>query len=77
MHNNNVSKWLDVILNSIDKFIHIETHDGVVREGKLTGIRTRQIVVNGNELDYIEGVELNGDPSDNIEFCLIKAIDID
>jgi hypothetical protein len=69
--------WIDVVASSVGKFIHLETHDGVFREGKLTGLRMREIHLNGEEVEMPIAVELNGDPSDYIDFGAIFRFDVD
>lgn len=69
--------WIDMVDGSIGKFIHLETGDGVHREGKLTGLRTREMIFNGEEVDVPIAVELNGDPNDYIEFSVIHRLDVD
>lgn len=70
-------KWLDLVESSVGKFIHFETTDGVHREGKLSGLRTREIEINGKVMNYLTALELNGDPNDFVEFELIRRIVID
>lgn len=70
-------EWMDAVAASVGKFIHIETGDGVSREGKLTGLRTREIIMNGKPVDMPIAIELNGDPNDFIDFEVIFRFDID
>lgn len=69
--------WIDTMSGAIGKFVHLETGDGVHREGKLTGLRTREIKMNGEDVDLPVAVELNGDPNDYIDFRTITTFDID
>lgn len=70
-------QWIDDIAAAIGRNIHLETSDGVLREGRFTGLGTREIEINGEARDVPDRFELNGDPSDWIEFGLIKRMTID
>lgn len=74
---NKPGMWIDQLSEAVGKNIHLETMEGVFREGKLTGLRMRDIEMNGKAVDYPEAIELNGDPTDYIDFILIRRITID
>lgn len=65
------------VTESLGRFIHLETTDGVAREGKLTGLRTQEVILNGQTLDMPVALELNGDPNDFIMLLQIYRLDID
>lgn len=65
---------LDGLVSSVGKNVRIETHDGIYRDGRLSGIGMRVIKVNGADLDWPADVELNGDPSDRVPFDRIASI---
>lgn len=69
--------WIDLVSASVGKFVHLETGDGIEREGKLTGLRTREMFVNGECVDVPTAIELNGDPNDFVDFGFIARFDID
>ena len=69
--------WLDMLNDAVGKFMHIETFDGVHREGKLSGLRTREIEVNGEIWDIPTAIEFNDEQSDYIEINLVQRFDID
>lgn len=72
-----MGRWIDTVYNSVGKFAHIETRDGVHREGKLSGLRTRTIQLNGETVELIEELELNGDPTDCVQFDRIHNLNIE
>ena len=74
---NRPGMWIDQLFEAVGKNIHLETMEGVFREGKLTGLRMRDIEMNCKAVDYPEAIELNGDPTDYIDFILIRRITID
>lgn len=55
---------------------YLETEDGMQREGKITGIRTRPFMLAGDTVHVPLAIELNGDPRDLIEFLRLKSVDI-
>ena len=64
--------WIDYLIQSTGKNIHLETSDGVHREGMITGFTFRSMELNGNTVEFPIEVELNKDPSDRIplERCI-------
>lgn len=70
-------QWIDDVAAAIGRNVHLETSDGVLREGRFTGLGMREIEINGELRDVPDRVELNGDPSDWVEFGLIKRMTID
>ena len=71
------SQWIDDVAGAIGRHVHLETSDGVLREGRFTGLGMREIEINGESRDMPDRVELNGDPGDYVEFNLIKRMTID
>lgn len=69
--------WLDELSDAVGKFVHIETFDGIHREGKLSALRHREIEVNGEIWHVPTAIEFNDEQSDYIEIKLIQRIDID
>lgn len=70
-------QWIDDVVGAIGRNVHLETHDGVFREGRFTGLAMREIEINGEPRDVPARVELNGDPMDYIDFGLIARMTID
>lgn len=70
-------QWIDKLVDAVGRNIHLETMEGVFREGKLTGLRMRDLEMNGKRVDYPEAIEFNGDPTDYIDFVLVRRITID
>lgn len=66
-----------LLLNSVGRNIQLETHDGSVREGKLTGFEMRTFKLNGEDVDWPTHLQLNGDPYDIIPLAMIAKLDID
>lgn len=72
-----LGQWIDDINDAVGRFVHIETFDGALREGRLTGLRNRDMNINGVEKPFPTAIELNDDSSDYIELILIRKITID
>lgn len=68
--------WLNELGDSTGDFIRLETSDGIVREGKITGLRTRAIQFNNEQELMPTEVELNGDPNDTVALDRIIRLDI-
>ena len=68
--------WMDQIHKSVGKYVNLETVDGVIRGGRLSGLRLDKVTFNGQEADAIRELELNGDPTDCVEMYRIKRIDL-
>jgi len=60
----------------VGRHCYLETEDGMQREGKITGIRTRPFRLAGDVVQVPLAIELNGDPRDLIEFLRLKKVDI-
>lgn len=68
--------WMDRVHASVGKFINLETVDGGVREGRLSGLRLTEMTFNGIPVDVIQELELNGDPTDTIPVGRLKSMTI-
>lgn len=68
--------WIDRLHDSIGKSINLETHDGSRRDGRITAITNRDIMVNGERCFVLGGIEINGDPSDVIDVSIIQSMEI-
>lgn len=66
--------WWDQLHNSVGKSISLETVDGACREGRLSGLRMTQTKFNGVDVDVLQELELNGDPTDCIPIDRISSI---
>lgn len=73
-----VGTWYQILFDAVreEKYVHFETHLGVHRSGKLTGIKTKSIKINGSKKKVIDAFEVNGDPMDVVSFSEIASIDI-
>lgn len=69
--------WIDTIVGSVNRYVHLETSDGIQREGRMTGYRTKNVRLNGKPEEFITELELNGDPTDTIDISSLASIDID
>lgn len=65
------------MLSSTGRNVHLETHDGSRREGKITSFSFRTLVLNGVEAELPTELELNGDIMDTIPLIQIAKLDID
>jgi len=68
--------WTIELDSLLDRHAHLETEDGMLREGRITAIRTRTITLAGETIEVPVAVELNGDPRDLVEFLRLKSVDI-
>ena len=73
-----MNKWIwDVEIEPmIGQFAHAETTDGVFREGKITGVRTFPVLINGEHFKVPLAFELNGDPNDTLEFKQLAKLNL-
>lgn len=69
-------KWIDDIINAVGKYVTMETTDGVRREGKLSGYRSRNVVLNGKIQEVVTDLELNSDPADTVPFASLDSLTI-
>lgn len=68
--------WMDKVHDMVGEFVSLETIDGVVREGRLTGLRNDSMTFNGEKVDRIRELEFNGDPTDCVEMYRIARMDL-
>jgi hypothetical protein len=68
--------WIDALVSSIGDFVSIETTDGVMREGRLSGVVTKKFEMNDIIVELPSELELNGDPNDRIQISMLKKIEI-
>lgn len=71
------SAWIDAIVEGIHKNFWLETTDGVEREGKITGFRTRSIEINGEMVYWPIEIEINNDSMDTIPLDRVAKIRVD
>jgi hypothetical protein len=69
------SKWMEDIFANVGQFVRLETIDGVNREGRMSGLRLRQLELNGKTVEIITELELNGDPTDCVEIYRVAKLD--
>jgi len=70
-------QMIDELLIATGKYVHLETSDGVLREGKYTGHTTRLMKINNQEVHIPIDIELNGDAMDRVPYDRIVRIEID
>lgn len=69
--------WIDAIFEACGKrYVSLETTSGTRREGKLTGLRNKTVRFNKQEREIVVSLELNGDPTDIVDFADLASIDI-
>lgn len=66
--------FIELLHESTGKFINIETTDSLIREGRVSGLRLKTIEVNTMQVDLIQEIELNGDPTDCVPLDRIARI---
>ena len=69
--------WIDRIHAAVGGYVNLETSDGIQRNGRLTGIRSNTIRMNGEAVTIISQMELNGDPTDLVDVWRLARIDIE
>lgn len=70
-------RWIDDIMDSVGCFVHLETRDGISREGELSGLKTLEIEMDGEVREFPVAIELNGDSYDEINLISLQRITID
>lgn len=71
-------QWIEKLVEAVgEKYVRLETSEGVNRSGKLSGVRTRSITFNGEPCDIPTELELNGDPTDTVPIHRLSKISID
>ena len=69
-------KWIDEMVGNVGQYISIETSDGMVREGRLSGMKSRELELNGKPVEILTELELNGDLYDTIPLERIARINV-
>jgi hypothetical protein len=69
--------WIDKLVESVGEFMSLETTDGILREGRISGFTYRSFILNGDEVQLPIEIEVNGDPSDRIPIDRIAKIDLE
>ena len=64
------------LLTSVGHYVHLETVDGMRREGKVTAFTTRRMDFNGRPLDWPDELELNADPQDHIPLARVLRLTV-
>jgi hypothetical protein len=73
----NHGAWIDALFQAVGKNVHLETSDGIIREGRMSGLRTKDIKFNRKVQSVVTELELNGDPSDCVPLSVLSVIEID
>ena len=71
--------WYTCLFDALKReaYVHFETTIGVKRSGKLTGVKTNTVKINGSKKKVIYAFVLNYDSTDIITFSDCVSIDID
>lgn len=69
--------WIDELVDATGRMIRVETLDGVRRIGRLTGLRSRQIMYQDVKEEIPTDLELNGDPHDSVSIANLRSLNID
>jgi hypothetical protein len=74
----NESEWVwDIDLEAlVGCNAHIETKDGIKREGRISNIKMSSLVIGDEEVERPEALELNGDSGDIIGFDRLVRVDL-
>lgn len=73
----NKGQYVDELFQATGRPCRVETIEGAVRSGRLSGLRTRHFNYNGFDQEIVEEIELNKDPSDTIPLSRIAKLNID
>ncbi len=68
--------WIEQLASGVGRYISLETGDGVVREGRLSGLTTRSINFNFMDVLIPIEVEINGDPHDRVPLERIVRVEL-
>jgi len=68
--------WISALVSEVGNYISFETTDGLIREGKLTGLRSQSLIWNCENVEIITEIEMNGDPYDTVPINRIKKIEL-
>lgn len=69
-------EWEVDLSEMVGAFCKIETTDGSIREGKITGVNSHPVQIDGEVYDLPKCVELNGDTSDTIDFYFMRSLEL-
>lgn len=69
--------WIDRLVDSVGEFMSLETTDGLMREGRISGFTYRSLLLDGEEVQLPIEIEVNGDPSDRIPIDRIAKINLE
>ena len=69
-------QWIDELVSNVGQFIKLETSDGMEREGRLSGLKSRTIKWDGKDVEIICELELNGDPYDSVPLDRITVLEL-
>jgi hypothetical protein len=58
----------------VGEFCHIETNEGSIRDGRISGFQEKPFKINNTQYRLPLALELNGDKEDLIEFSQIKVL---
>jgi hypothetical protein len=70
-------QFVDELFAATGRPCRVETIEGGVRTGRLSGLRVRTLKYNGFDQEIVEEIELNRDPSDTIPLSRIAILNID
>ena len=63
-----------VVKKLVNSQVDLETKDGSLRSGKITGVTWYSLTVDGNEVRWPKGVQMNGDRNDEIPWDRLKWV---
>lgn len=66
--------WINDVLGHVGNYVNLETRDGGQRGGRVTGVKSQGIYINGVRRELPVAVELNDDPGDAVELARIVKI---
>jgi hypothetical protein len=74
MTNGKQWEWIIELDGMIGRDVHLETRDGLRREGRITGVNTLEIETADEPLLIPDSIELNGDALDRIDLRHVKEL---
>lgn len=69
--------WIQILIDAVGCYMHLETSEGIIREGRISGFTFRTFKLGSKIFEVPTEMELNGDPNDRVPVDRIVSIAID
>lgn len=64
------------LANCVGRNVWFETIDGIIREGKITDLKTKELIFNNNKASLVTDLIINNDSSDVVHINHLAKIEI-